>query len=95
MKKSKILIISLIVIALLGSSSGWIYHALASRQTLSISQNEMIALQFSFLKQYGTQVTITQVIVPKIYEIAWTDSNGDNNISMNIGGVWVLIASTP
>lgn len=93
--KQRTLVIILAVIAVLGSASGWVYHAIADKKDLSISQSELMNLQVSFLKQYGSQATITEAINPKIYEVAWTDGQNTKNVSVNIGGVWVLIASVP
>lgn len=59
----------------------------------TISQNEFIGLQVSFMKEYGNNVTIKEAILPKIYEVAWTDAQGNSNVSMCIGGVWALISS--
>lgn len=80
-------------LALIGS--GWIYHALSSDDKSAITQTELTNLQISFMKQYGVDATISEIIEPKIYEVAWAGSNGSQNISMNVGGVWVLIASIP
>ncbi len=96
--KQQLLIRILIVLLVLGTASGWAYHFWGDRNVSgmpqqAMSQNELMALQISFIKQYGTQATITEAIVPKIYEVAWTDGQGVKNVSINVGGVWVLIAS--
>ncbi len=93
--KRKLSIASLVVLGILMVSSGWVYHFKVSGDTTTIKQDEFMNLQLSFLKQYGNQATITEAITPKIYEIAWTDNQGNKNVSMNVGGVWVLIQSVP
>lgn len=93
--RQRILVIGLAILATLGSASGWAYHAMASKDNFRMSGSELMGIQVSFLKQYGTQATITEVIIPKIYEVAWTNGQGDKNVSMNVGGVWVLIANSP
>ncbi len=92
--KSKLILTILIVIAVLGSASGWVYHATTDKNN-DVTQEELMNLQVSFMQQYGTEAAINEVINPKIYEIAWTGSDGSKNVSMNVGGVWVLIASIP
>ena len=59
------------------------------------SQAELGNLQLSFLKQYGTSATINEMISPKIFEVAWKGSDGSQNVSINVGGVWCEIASIP
>ena len=88
--KQKIIIIILSIVAVLGSSSGWVYHFWTEKKT---SDSELMALQVSFLKQYGSTATVKETISPKIYEIAWSDDKGNNYVSMNVGGVWVVIAN--
>ncbi len=91
-------VISLIVLIVLGIASGWVYHYFAGNSSVAapiMSQTELMGLQVSFIKQYGTQANISEVITPKIYEVAWTDGQGGKNVSMNVGGVWVLIANVP
>ena len=91
--KQKYLIIGLIVLVVLGSASGWVYNFIKTpHQT---PQNEISNLQLSFVKQYGTDASITEMINPKIYEVAWTDKDGNKNVSMNVGGVWVVLVSIP
>lgn len=91
MKKQNWLVIGLIALVVLGSASGWVYDAV---KTTKPSQAELYNLQLSFTKQYPTG-TVEQMITPKIYEFAWKDSSGNTNVSVNIGGVWVEIASNP
>ncbi len=90
--KAKITIVILVIIAVLGSSSGWAYHFWTEKKT---TDSELLNLQVSFLKQYGNTATVKETISPKIYEIAWADDKGNNYVSMNVGGVWVIIANTP
>jgi hypothetical protein len=97
--KHKVLIISLIVVAILGTASGWVCPIVVKKNVPNndpsvLSADEQMGLQLSFIKQYP-QGTITQALIPKVYEVAWTGENGTRNVSMNVGGVWLLIASVP
>jgi len=92
--KHSLIIIVVSIIFILGISSGWVYNAL-QKQSQALSKDEISNLQLSFVKYYGTEANITEGIIPKIYEVAWTDKDGNKNVSMNVGGVWVLIASVP
>jgi hypothetical protein len=94
MKRQKWLIIGLSVLVVLGSASGWIY-SFVKPDPNKTTQTEINNLQVSFMKQYGTSATITEMINPKIYEVAWKGSDGSQNVSVNIGGVWCQIANVP
>ena len=90
----KWLIIILVVLVVLGIASGWVYNAVKSGPQKP-SSTELNNLQISFMKQYGTSATVNEMINPKIFEVAWTGSDGSKNVSVNIGGVWCQIASVP
>jgi hypothetical protein len=92
--KNNIKFIVSIIVVLLGVSSGWVYNEM-KKSPNSFSTEEINSLQVSFIRQYGTDANITEGIIPKIYEVAWTDKDGNKNVSMNVGGVWVLINSVP
>jgi hypothetical protein len=93
-KQQKWLVIVLAILVVLGSASGWIYN-LVKVDPQKPSQTELNNLQISFMKTYGTSATVTEMINPKIYEVAWTGSDGSKNVSINVGGVWALLASIP
>ena len=79
-------------IALAGVASGWIYNAFKPAHN-TLTQTEANNLAISFMKQYGTENTIDEAIIPKIYEVAWTSKDGTKNISANIGGIWVILST--
>ena len=89
------LVITLAVLVIIGSASGWVYALVKKNDPPAPTSAEITALQFSFMKQYGTTANVTQIINPQIFEVAWTGADGSKNVSMNVGGIWVLIASQP
>lgn len=90
----RVWVIQVLVLVLAAAAvSGWAISR-ESGDDRSISKEESMNLQLSFMKQYGTDATITQLISPKIYEAMWT-KDGNTNVSVNFGGVWVTVASTP
>ena len=91
--KQRILVIVLAVLVALGCASGWVYHFVVNKNTYVIQPDEYMGLQVSFMKKYGNDATIKEAISPKIYEVSWTDAQGNSNVSMCVGGVWILIAS--
>ena len=96
MNKQRWIVIGLAALTILGSASGWIYNAVKpDPNPNTISTTELDNLQISFLKQYGTSATVSQIIIPKEYEVAWKGADGSQNVSVNIGGVWCQIASIP
>ena len=94
MKQQKWLVVILAILVVLGSASGWIYNTV-KKPGSTLSKDEITNLQVSFMKQYGTDASISEGIVPKVYEVAWVAKDGTKNVSMNVGGIWVLIASVP
>lgn len=88
--KRKILWIVIGVVVLLATiSSGWVYNLVSKNNQL-----EMVALQATFVQQYGSQATIKQLVSPnKVYAALWTDSEGVSHVSWNIGGFWCVVWS--
>ena len=89
MKKRIILIVVVFILLIAAISSGWVYNIIRSNKA-----NELMTLENSFRQQYGQDAVITDLVSPeKVYAAAWTSSDGHNNISWNIGGVWVTVYS--
>ncbi len=90
MKKKVISIVAIIVVIIAAISSGWIYNIVRTNKA-----NELTTLLDTFRQQYGTEAVIKDLVSPKkVYAVSWSD-NGYNNISWNIGGIWVTVFSTP
>ncbi len=95
MKRFKWYLMGLAILLLLGSLGLGVYNFVKPKSDPPTNA-ELTSLQISFMKTYGTSATVTQIISdPKTYEVAWTSSDGSKNVSENVGGVWVEIASTP
>ena len=95
MKQFRWYLIGLAILLLLGSLGLGVYNFVKPNSDPPTNA-ELTSLQISFMKTYGTSATVTQIISdPKTYEIAWKGSDGSSNVSENVGGVWVLIASVP
>jgi type II secretory pathway pseudopilin PulG len=87
-KVTVIVVLAIVVIAL--ASSGWVYSIVRSNRA-----DELESVQRSFVQQYGSVATINELVSPKkVYAASWT-ADGNNNISWNIGGIWVLVYSVP
>lgn len=69
---------------------------IVERNNQLVKSNEMAVLQATFVQQYGVDATIQQLVSPdKVYAVMWTDSDGINHVSWNIGGVWAIVWSSP
>lgn len=103
-ENNNVLKVVLIVLVVILTASGWIAFSISHNNTekqikdiqawFSISDSESTQLQISFIKSYP-QLNATQLIVPKIYEIASEDNQGNKYVMVNVGGVWTIISSTP
>ena len=88
-------LIGLAILLLLGSLGLGVYNFVKPKSDTPTNA-ELTSLQISFMKTYGTSATVTQIISnPKTFEIAWKGSDGSKNVSMNVGGIWVIIANIP
>lgn len=89
----KFILIAVCIIAVLGVAG------IATWQVLSRNaahKAEMNALTNSFYTEYGKDVKPITMVNPKSYYVlAWQDANGNQNLSANFGGKWVLLSSTP
>ena len=92
MKVKKIVwIIVGIVVAIALVSSGWVYNVIRTHRA-----DELSNLRSTFIQQYGTEATINMLVSPKkVYAVSWTSADGYNNISWNIGGIWLTVYSIP
>jgi len=83
----------LILILVATAVSGWTITFIKNRE--ATKDKELVALQSSFAKQYGTDgITVTQLVSPdKVYAAVWTDKDGLSHVSWNIGGIWVTVYS--
>ena len=90
---SKLVFFILVTIVIAATASGWVYAF--TRNGAGIPEKEALQLQASFNQQYGTDNTIQEAIIPKIYEVAWTDKQGNKFVSANFGGIWVTLSTTP
>jgi hypothetical protein len=95
--KHKIIWGVLIVILLIVACSGWIFNF--TKERADAKNKELVTLQSSFTKQYGTDgITINQIVSPgKVYAASWTSKDGIMHVSWSIGGIWVTVynSSTP
>ncbi len=93
-KARKVLLITMGVVALIALvGSGWVYNVIAQNSLIQ-NNNEIIALQTSFIQQYGSQAAIKQLVSPsKVYAALWADADGVTHISWNIGGLWLTVYS--
>lgn len=89
-KKIVCIVLGVIVLVAL-AGSGWIYNILADNAQLARNE-ETVALQVTFLQQYGNQAKIEQLVSPdKVYSVFWSDGEGYTHVSWNIGGLWVTV----
>lgn len=89
MKKKVILITIAVIVLFAAISSGWVYNVIHTSRV-----NELTLLYDTFRQQYGTEAVINELVAPKkVYAVSWS-ADGYNNISWNIGGIWVLVYST-
>jgi len=90
--RNKALIIGLVVLLVVGGSSGWVYNFIQKNNNAKAI--ELAVLQQTFLQQYGDKAVIKQMVSPeKVYAVAWTDGDGLSHVSWNIGGLWVTVFS--
>ncbi len=94
MKGKKVLgIVGTVLVLVALVSSGWIYNII-SRNNELVRGNEMATLQTTFVQQYGSGAIIKQLVSPdKVYAALWTDGDGIQHVSWNIGGLWLTVYS--
>jgi len=83
----------LVVVLVAVTCSGWTITIMKSR--VDAKNKELVDLQSSFAKQYGTDgISITQLVSPdKVYAAVWTSKDGTNHVSWCIAGIWVTVFS--
>lgn len=92
MQKYKWLSIALASIILVGLIAGGYFYF--KHQDNIKHNNEIMNLNTSFIQQYGSKVTIKQMVAPqKVYAALWIDADGIDHVSWNIGGVWAVVWS--
>ena len=92
--KKKIIWGFVITVLVVIASSGWVFTILRDRETAA--DKELATLQTSFVKQYGSEAIVTQIVSPdKVYAASWTSKDGTTHVSWNIGGIWVTVFNSP
>ncbi len=90
--KKRILVVLGIVILMAVTASGWTYNVVKSRSDAKAT--EAAILQQTFLQQYGDTAVIKQLVSPdRVYAALWTDGDGIQHVSWNIGGLWLTVYS--
>ena len=87
-KTAKIIICIILILGV--ASSGWLYYYLKTRNDKDLA--ESIALNNSFVQQYGQDAKVLQLVIPdKVYAVSWEDGDKTTHVSWNIGGLWVEV----
>jgi hypothetical protein len=88
-------LISLGLAILVVIMSVFLFARLNKTQSDAKANEEMQALQTTFVQSYGSKAVIKQMASPeKVYAALWTDENGIGHVSWNIGGVWAIVWSS-
>ncbi len=95
MNKKLWVVIGVLVLAVIGTTSGLIYNMVKSNSETA-TKAEMSQLQTTFVQQYGSKAVIKELVAPeKVYAALWSDGDGISHVSWNIGGVWAVVWSSP
>lgn len=94
MNKKLWIVIGVLVLAVIGTSSGLVYNTVKGNNE-NATKSEMSQLQTTFVQQYGSKAIIKEIVAPeKVYAALWTDGDGGSHVSWNIGGVWAVVWSS-
>jgi ABC-type bacteriocin/lantibiotic exporter with double-glycine peptidase domain len=88
----KFILIAVCIIAVLGVAGVATWQVISHNNA---HKAEMNALTNAFYTEYGKDALPQNMVNPKSYYVLlWKDVNGNQNISANFGGKWVLLSST-